>query len=239
MIVADQDLDAFFGKEGEEFVDRCVIVVIGEEHLGLDDLCGVGSLFDGHRIRLVAGQESDVDVLDIGHLGDVLGVACDVDAHAVEGKDIAVVTTLGVELLASGSGVVGWYGLDGDVVGIFHLVTVLQCLSAAEHFLDGGVEEDLGGSLGQLRDGIAVEVVVMLVGDEDDVGLGELRVVGLGFHALADGIDFDLQAVVVDLDTGMLDACEAYFLTTVGGELVGLLLCLATEGHQACDGCHE
>jgi hypothetical protein len=37
----------------------------------------------------------------------------------------------------------------------------------------------------------------------------------------------------------MLDACEAYFLATLGGELVGLLLGLATEGHQACDGRHE
>ena len=40
--------------------------------------------------------------------------------------------------------------------------------------MDGGVEVDLRGGLRQLGDGVAVEVVVMLVGDEDDVGLGEL-----------------------------------------------------------------
>ena len=174
LVVANQDFDAFPGEQRGEFVGRCVVVVIGEEHLGFDDLRGVGCLFDGHRIGLVAGQEGDGDVLDIGHLGDVLRVACDVDAHAVEGEDIAVVTTLGVELFASWGGVVGWYGLDGDVVGDLHLVAVLQCLSAAEHLMDGGVEVDLRGGLRQLRDGVAVEVVVMLVGDEDDVGLGEL-----------------------------------------------------------------
>ena len=233
------DIHAFFLKLLRSGAEVCLTVMIGEEYTRLDDTGSTLQLVCSHRIGLVAGQEGNVDVFYIGHLGDVLSVACNVDTHAVEGEDIAVVTTLGMELFAPRGGVVGRYGLDGDVVGNFHLVAVLERLSAAEHLMDGGVEENLGGGLAQLRDGVAVEVVVVLVGDEDDVGLGELRVVGLGLHALADGIDLDLHAVVVDLDTGMLDACEAYFLTTIGGELVGLLLCLATEGHQACNGCHE
>ena len=79
----------------------------------------------------------------------------------------------------------------------------------------------------------------MLMGDEDDVCLGELRVVGLGLHAFPDGIDFYFQTVVVDLHAGMFDAGDAYFLTTLGGELIGLLLRLATETRQTGDCDHK
>ena len=37
----------------------------------------------------------------------------------------------------------------------------------------------------------------------------------------------------------MLDACKAYFLSILGGELVGLTLCLATEAYQAGDSGHK
>ena len=48
-----------------------------------------------------------------------------------------------MELFAPGGSVVGWYSLDGDIFGKFHLIAVLQCLTAAEHLLNGGVEEYL------------------------------------------------------------------------------------------------
>jgi hypothetical protein len=37
----------------------------------------------------------------------------------------------------------------------------------------------------------------------------------------------------------MFDACEAYFLSTLGGELIGLLLRLATETRQTGDCDHK
>jgi hypothetical protein len=75
--------------------------------------------------------------------------------------------------------------------------------------------------------------------NQDDVGLWELAVIGHRLHAHAYWIDLYLQAVVVDLDTGMLDACETYFLATLGCKLVGLLLRVAAEYHHTGDGCHK
>ena len=42
----------------------CLTVVIREHHLGLDDFRSINQLLLGHRVGLVARQESYVDVLD-------------------------------------------------------------------------------------------------------------------------------------------------------------------------------
>lgn len=42
----------------------CLSKVIGEQHHGLDDSRSLNQLLRCHRIRLVAWQESYVDVLD-------------------------------------------------------------------------------------------------------------------------------------------------------------------------------
>ena len=89
--------------------------MVGEEYLRLDGLCCLDQLVGGHGVGLVAGEESDVDVLDGCHLGNVLGITGDVDAQSVDGKDVSVVSSLGVELGAPLADVIGGNGLDGVI----------------------------------------------------------------------------------------------------------------------------
>ena len=224
-VVTNADVDATACERHGNLVHGRVVVVVGEEHLGFDDLCGVDTLVDRHRVGLVAGQEGHVDVLDVCHLRNVLGVACDVDTETVEREDVAVVTSLGVELLVFGCGVVGRHCLDGDVGSISANVAVLHHESIAEVSEDCLIHVDARGWGADLVDGGTIEVVFMLVGDKDDVGLGEGGVVSFGLEPHAHGVYFDLDAVVVDLHTGVLDAGDGDFLTALGGELVGLQLC--------------
>ena len=117
MIVADADLYAAACQFHHSLCNWCLAVVIREEHLGLDGLGCLHQLIDSHGVGLIARQESNVDILDGFHLWDILCIASNVDAQAVEGEDIAVVTSLRVELFATGGGVIGRYRLEGDVVG--------------------------------------------------------------------------------------------------------------------------
>ena len=116
--------------------------MVGEENLRLNDPCSVDTLMDSHCVGLVTRQEGNVDILQVGHLGDILRIASDVDAQPVEGEDIAVVASLGVELLMVGCRVVGRHGLDGDIGGILNLITVAHHDSALEVSEDGLVHVD-------------------------------------------------------------------------------------------------
>ena len=230
MVVADADVDAAAGKFHNGLGDGRLAVVIGEEYLGRDGPCGLHQLIDSHRVGLVARQEGDVDILQVGHLGDVLCVAGDVDAQSVEAEDITVVASLRMELSAALAVVIGRYGLDGDILTIGDAVAVLQREAVAEHVIDGRIGIDRCGRRADAGDGLALEVVLVLMGDEDDVGLGELGVVGDWCDAGAHRVDLDLRAVVVDFDTGVLDACDGDFLAALGGELIHLLGGIATGG---------
>ena len=73
----------------------------------------------------------------------------------------------------------------------------------------------------------------MLVGDQDDVGLGELVIVRGGLYTEANRINLYLRTIVVDFHTGVLDARNRYFLATLGGKLVHFLSGLAAgESHH-------
>ena len=76
--------------------------MVGDEDLGAEGEGGGGGLFGRHGVGEVAGEEGEVDIAEGGHLGDVFGVAGDVDAEAAEGEDVAVVAALGVEFEAFG-----------------------------------------------------------------------------------------------------------------------------------------
>ena len=52
--------------------------MIREEYLGLDNLCGAGCLLGCHGERLVGGEKSHVNVFDIPHLWNILGIAGDI-----------------------------------------------------------------------------------------------------------------------------------------------------------------
>ena len=223
LVVADAGVDAGACKHEPGLADGRVVVVVGEEHLGLDGLGGTYQLVDGHGVGLVAGQEGDVDVFQLCHLGDVLGVAGDVDAQSVEGEYVAVVAAAGMVLLAALGGVIGWYGLEGEGVAKDNFVAVLHDAGVAVELADVRVGEDDGISADELCECHAVEVVGVLVGDEDVVGPWHRGVVGLRLER-GDGVEVEVHAVVLDHDAGMLDTGELDFLARGGLEGVGLAL---------------
>ena len=209
--------------------------MVGEEHLRRDGAGSLYQLVDSHRVGLVARQESDVDVLQVGHLRDVLRVSGNVDAQSVEAEDIAVVASLRMELCATLGVVVGRHGLDGDVLTVGNAVAVFQREAVAEHIVDGCVRVDRGGRCADAGDGLALEVILVLMGDEDDVGLWELVVVCDWCDTGTHGVDLDLRTVIIDFETGVLDARDSYFLAALGGKLIYLLGGIATGGCQAAE----
>ncbi len=228
------------GEEVGDLPDRRLAVVVREQHLGPDGLRGRGGLFRRHRVGLVHGQERDVDVLHVRHLRDVLGVAGDVDPKPAEIEDVAVVAPLWVELLAARGRVVGGDGLDGDVLAEVRVFAVRKRDSGTEHPADGGVGVDGGAVLAERGDGGRVEVVEVLVRDEDEVRFRERRVVGRRLALRADGVDLDLEPVVLDADAGVLDAREDDGLSVRRLERVRLERCdgVRVRLGEKCENAH-
>ena len=187
-------------------------------------------LVGGHGVGLVAGQKGNVDVFENGHLGDVLGIAGDVDAETVEGEYVAVVTTLGVELVTACRGVVGRYGLEGEAVAEHDAVAVLHDACRAVHLCHVRIGEDDGVGTDQLCQCHAVKVVGMLVGDEDVVGARHGGVVGFGLQA-SDGVEVEGHAVVLDEDAGVFDTGELDLFSGAG--LEGVCLAALCAGSAA------
>ena len=133
-------------------------------------------------------------------------------------------------LLPVGRGVVGRYGLDGDVVARtgritrHHHVTVevegLGRRLVAEQIRFGGLER---------LDGRAVEVVVVGVSHQNEVGLGQRRVVGI----FADGVDVDVLARHLDGQRAVFDEGHCKLGTVAGREGIrrkfGGVRCAAAE----------
>ena len=80
--------------------------MIREEHLRFDGLCSLNQLINRHCIRLVARQEGNVDILNLCHLGDILSVASDIYAQAIDGEDMSHGARYGVTLLREESKVI-------------------------------------------------------------------------------------------------------------------------------------
>lgn len=175
-IVSDSYVDAAILQLRRYSLDIRLSVVVGEEHLGLDGLGSFDELFCRHRVWLVAGHEGDIDVFDGLHLWDVLRIASDVDAQAVDGQDVAVVASFRVELCTSLCGVIGGHGLYRDVFEC-RLLTIAHDLAITQHVCTALVGNQLRLVASQLLDSLLVEVVAMLVGDEDVVGLGHRTIV--------------------------------------------------------------
>ena len=97
-VMSDSHFNPFVLQLFGYVADVCLAIVIGEEHVRFDDFCGTNQLVGGHGVGLVAGQEGDVDVFDVGHFGNVFGVAGNIDAQAVDGQDVAIVASFGVEV---------------------------------------------------------------------------------------------------------------------------------------------
>ena len=60
--------------------------MIREQDFWLYYLCRLDELLGGHGVWLIARHEGDVDIFDVSHLGDVLGITCYVDAQSVYGQ---------------------------------------------------------------------------------------------------------------------------------------------------------
>ena len=65
------DIGELPGDSGEIGLAR----VVGDEHLGLEHVGGVNALIRGHCVRLVDREESQVNVFEISHFGDILRVS--------------------------------------------------------------------------------------------------------------------------------------------------------------------
>lgn len=235
LVVPDSDIDAFpLQLRGNAFHVGFPIV-IREQHPGAYHFGGMYQLLRGHRVGLVAGQEGDVDVLDGLHLGDVLGVAGDVDAQAVEGEDVAVVAPLGMELQMPFGGVVGRDSLHGDVVGQFQTVAVVHRRALAEHLYTTPVHDQLRALFAELPDGRLVVVVEVLVGDEDDVGLGQGGVVNCAVAQFRARVNFNLPPVIFDADAGVHQGVDSDGFPALGGELVRFVVRLLPAGRKQPD----
>lgn len=211
-------------------------VVIGIEQDGLhvaDDLHG---LVDGHGVGLVDGQKGDVDIAQRFHFGGRLRVAGNVDAHAADGKQVsAVLALLGVELEAPLGRVVGGDGFDlhvvarrGDAAGAHDVALHVERLGR------GAVAEDVGLRSAELLDGGEVEVVVVRMGQQDEVGLGQR---GGEDVAAAHGIDIDMFAPDVDRERRMLEECDRKLGAVVRDQRVGGVdgsLGAAAEEREKC-----
>ncbi len=206
------------GELGGEGGKVRIAEVVGYQDAGLKDFCGLDALLDGHRIGLVDGKEGDVDVGNRGHLRNVLRVTGDIDAQAVEAEDVAIVASLRMEHGAPFSVIVGGNGFQADVTRQDPRPSVGDGGASAQQLHAAGVSYELRLAIGpEGLDGGLVEVVAVFMGDQDDIGLGELRIVG-GLAVRADGVHMDGHALVGDGQGPVLDEGDGDFPAAVGLE---------------------
>ena len=141
-----------------------------------------------------------------------------------------------MELCTSLRRIVGRNRLYRKVIGYLYLVTVHHHFARAVHVSTAliGNESRLGAC--QRLDGLLVEVVAVLVGYKQIVGLWHG---GIVYHLIAQlrhGINLNLLSVILDADAGMNEGMEHHFLPALGLEHVGFVICLATGCRQSQSG---
>ena len=100
--------------------------VVGYRILGRMVAACLAELRYRHRLGLVAGQESHVDVLDFGAFRDELGVAGDVDAESFQVQDVAVAHALGVQIAVARRDVIGRHGIKRHAMAEVGFLVVLM-----------------------------------------------------------------------------------------------------------------
>jgi hypothetical protein len=176
--------------------------VVRVDDLRFERLDAPGGLGGRHRVGQVHRDEGEVYILERAHLLGALGVASDVDAARSEGEDVAVAAPFRVEELAGRGAaleVVHRHRLDGDASRRLRLA-VGDDGRALDLLRGGGGRDDRRAGLADARDGRRVEVILVDVGDEDEVGL-----LGGGVVALARRVDVDDLAAVLKLEAGVRD----------------------------------
>ena len=102
------------------------------------------SLINGHGVGLIHRKEGEVNIFNLSHFRDILGVTGDVNASAVNIQYIAVAVSFGVEFLSSGSGVIIRNTLERYAVGKIHFLIVCHDCAFAKLFFGSGIKDDLG-----------------------------------------------------------------------------------------------
>jgi hypothetical protein len=75
-------------------------------------------------------------------------------------------------------------------------------------------------------------MVMVLVGNEDDVGLRKDGIVGHWLDGIGDGVYLNLYAIVLYLHATMFDTCYFYLFTALRGKHVCLLSCGTPCGYE-------
>ena len=195
--------------------------MIGEEYLGLDELCGAGCLLRCHGERLVGGEECHVDVFDVPHLWNILGIAGDIYTETVKSQYETVVPAFGMIFLFTGSGVVGRYGIYLDVISQLQMVAIVHDFALADDLGTVGIRNDYCRLFLQLTDSCCIAVIKVLMCHEDVVSFGIGTVICRRLQA-THRVHFYLSSVKRDADAAMFDGGKDNFLAAPGLERVCL-----------------
>jgi hypothetical protein len=221
--VAEADFDAAaVTDELFEFFGVAAAVVVGVNDFWFEFLNSTGGLIDCHGVRKVHADESDVDVFEGAHFGDVLGVAADVDALAAEIENVTIATALGVKLEPFLGEIVHGNGFDIHTSNFLGFAV----------FEDGGFgfefrgklggdsfgSDDFGVFTGNGFEGIGIEVIAVNVGDEDEVGFDAEFLESL---SAADGIDKDPLLVGLHGEGGVVDGEDLDVALEAAGDFIG------------------
>src|SRR3712207_641343 len=106
--------------------------MIGKKHPWSKHPCSPCRLFGSHGIRLIGRQKGNVDIFQVSHFLNILGVAGNVYSQSVKRKDVTVIAPLRMELRMPGSDVVGWHSFDLHVFGQLQLVAVTHYLGTSQ-----------------------------------------------------------------------------------------------------------
>lgn len=207
-------------------------VMVGVEDRGTDRLDCIHGLIDRHRVGLIDGQEGDVDAMQGFHFGCIFPVSGDVDACTSDSQDVtAILSFAGVELLTVFGGVVGRNSFDREVVARGERIARLhrQAL-ASQRFAAGPVAHDGCGCGGESGDGRAVQMVVVRVGNEDQIGLGQRRIVGV----LADRIDVNMAAFGFDGQRCVFEKGNRQLTPVLRGQRVRGIRCRLVLASRNC-----
>ena len=221
LVIPYPHVDAGSFEQVGNLLNGSIGVMIREEYLGLDELGGAGCLFRCHGERLVGGEKCHVDVFDVPHLWNILGITGDIYTETVKSQYEPVVTSFGMIFLFAWSGVVRRYGIHLDIISQLQMITIVHDLALAYDLGAVRIRNDYGRWLFQLSDGHRVTVIKVLMCYEDVVSFGIGTVIRRRLQA-ANRVHFYLPTVKRDADAAMFDGGKDNLLAAPGLERVCL-----------------
>ena len=155
-------------------------VVVGVDVFWRELRDGFCCCFGTHCKGQVHADKGHVDVFKRAHFGRAFGVARDIDTQAVNCQNIAVVPPLRVEIQAVFCRVIGGDRVDGDVVPNRVLAVGNRAGFGFErlwqHVQNSGVGNQCCRIACECCKRVGVIVIAMLVGDQDQVGGGQIGI---------------------------------------------------------------